>query len=70
MAEKETSSVPINVGVLPGKETVGTFIVRNLGDTPLTGFAISVEGGDPAAAARHTRAILDIVEEDIRDMSR
>ncbi|MCB1403017.1 MAG: FadR family transcriptional regulator, partial [Rhodobacteraceae bacterium] len=30
----------------------------------------AIRDGDPAAAARHTRAILDIVEEDIRDMSR
>lgn len=30
----------------------------------------AIRDGDPAAAAQHTRAILDIVEEDIRDMSR
>ena len=30
----------------------------------------AIRDGDPAAAAAHTRAILDIVEEDIRDMSR
>jgi DNA-binding FadR family transcriptional regulator len=30
----------------------------------------AIREGDPAAAAQHTRAILDIVEEDIRDMSR
>jgi len=30
----------------------------------------AIRDGDEAAAARHTRAILDIVEEDIRDMSR
>ena len=30
----------------------------------------AIRDRDPAAAAAHTRAILDIVEEDIRDMSR
>lgn len=30
----------------------------------------AIRDGNPAAAAAHTRAILDIVEEDIRDMSR
>lgn len=30
----------------------------------------AIRAGDEAAAAEHTRAILDIVEEDIRDMSR
>jgi DNA-binding FadR family transcriptional regulator len=30
----------------------------------------AVRDGDAAAAARHTRAILDVVEEDIKDMSR
>ena len=30
----------------------------------------AIRDGDPAAAAAHTRAILDIVEEDIKDMSR
>jgi DNA-binding FadR family transcriptional regulator len=30
----------------------------------------AIRDGDPAAAAEHTRAILDIVEEDIRDMRR
>jgi DNA-binding FadR family transcriptional regulator len=30
----------------------------------------AIRDGDPAAAARHTRAILDVVEEDIKDMSR
>jgi GntR family transcriptional repressor for pyruvate dehydrogenase complex len=30
----------------------------------------AIRDGDPAAAAAHTRAILDVVEEDIREMSR
>ena len=30
----------------------------------------AIRDGDPAAAAEHTRAILDIVEQDIRDISR
>ena len=30
----------------------------------------AIRDGDPAAAAAHTRAILDIVEEDIKEMSR
>ncbi|CAE7756752.1 unnamed protein product [Symbiodinium sp. CCMP2592] len=44
----QTSSVPINVRVLPGHESAGTFTVRNLGDLPLSGFEIISEGGNPA----------------------